>query len=407
VLLFVASVLTWRLPREQLFPLLSALVWAHVIAACLFLPKRMGVGLLAMAVGVVAFLAGANSLKIGLTGLPLTMLDLRIALANPAGLWDSLNLPRWTLPLTLLGLALAAVFVLATGVRALRSRWRSQPWHGTARLAAVRLGCLLAVAVIADANMHRMFGHLSGYRGTWEPEGLVAMAAEIGVVPFLAYSRHVEHRNTGDFFRSDPSARPPPDADVDAAALRYIDFAPRPVAGPRPAPNIVVLMAESTFDPNRAFRLTASVGSGLFTADAYTAAVGPLRVNVIGGGTWVTEFESIVGLDSRLFGYAGYYTHSSLSPYVQRTLATDLEQRGYHTLALLPHEGEFYNYRNAYNAYGFDRVIDSRDLGLQEGWLPPTSPSRSRSHACSAPGRHRRSWPTSRWSRITGRTNAT
>jgi hypothetical protein len=194
------------------------------------------------------------------------------------------------------------------------------------------------------------------------------MAAEIGVVPFLAYSRHVEGLNTGDFYRLDPERRPPADAGIQEAVQRYVDFASNPAANPGVAPNIVVLLAESTFDPNAAFRLTGQAASSLFSAGDRTAAVGPLRVNVIGGGTWVTEFESIVGLDSRLFGYAGYYTHSSLSPYVRRTLATDLKARGYHTLAVLPHEGDFYNYRNAYHAYGFDRVVDSQDRGWAEGW---------------------------------------
>jgi phosphoglycerol transferase MdoB-like AlkP superfamily enzyme len=322
----------------------------------------------ALAVGVGIFLTAVNSLKVGLTGLPLTMLDLRIALANPGGLWDSLNLPRWTLSLTLAGIGLTAILVLTTGFAAIRTQLQLQPMRRVAGRAAVRLTCLVIVGIVADANLHRMFQHLAGYRGTWEPEGLVAMAAEIGVVPFLAYSHHVERLNTGDFFRSTPDVQPPDETEIDAAVLRYIDFARDPAVGARPAPNIVVLLAESTFNPNEAFRLTGKVDSTLFAAGDRTAAVGRLHVNVIGGGTWVTEFETIVGLDSRLFGYAGYYTHSSLSPYVQRTLATDLKARGYQTLAVLPHEGEFYNYRSAYTAYGFERVVDSRDLGLSGGW---------------------------------------
>jgi phosphoglycerol transferase MdoB-like AlkP superfamily enzyme len=364
----LASALTLLLPREHLFPLMTWICWAHVVAACLILPARMGIWLFVLAVGLNAFLVVVNSLKVGLTGLPLTMLDLRIAVGNPGGLWDSLNLPKWTLYLTLAGLAFAATLVLLAAAGSLRSWLRSKASRPPASASASRMACVLFIVLAADANLHLMFRHLSGYRGTWEPQGLVAMAADIGVVPFLAYSRHVEGLDTGDFYRPDPGTAPPTDAEIQEAVRRYVDFESNPAAISGVAPNIVVLLAESTFDPNAAFRLTGQAESSLFAAGDRTAAVGPLQVNVIGGGTWVTEFESLVGLDSRLFGYAGYYTHSSLSPYVRRTLATDLKARGYHTLALLPHEGDFYNYRNAYHAYGFDRVVDSRDRGWAAGW---------------------------------------
>ncbi len=133
-------------------------------------------------------------------------------------------------------------------------------------------------------------------------------------------------------------------------------------------PNIVIVLAESTFDPNAAFRLDRKVQSSLFESNDSTVAVGPFHVNVIGGGTWVTEFETITGLDSRLFGYSGYYSHSSLSPYVEQDLFTYLESRGYHSSAFFPNEGEFYNYRNAYESYGADRIFDSEDQGHTDGW---------------------------------------
>jgi hypothetical protein len=55
------------------------------------------------------------------------------------------------------------------------------------------------------------------------------------------------------------------------------------------------------------------VRSDLFEPNPLTQALGSLYVNAVGGGTWLSEFESIVGVDERLFGYAGYYTHASLS----------------------------------------------------------------------------------------------
>jgi len=37
-------------------------------------------------------------------------------------------------------------------------------------------------------------------------------------------------------------------------------------------------------------------------------------------------------------------------------------------MALFPHDGDFYNYRRAYAAYGFDEISDSRDLGRSDAW---------------------------------------
>ena len=93
-------------------------------------------------------------------------------------------------------------------------------------------------------------------------------------------------------------------------------------------PNIVILLAESTFDPNLAFHLSKPVRNGLFERGAHTQALGPLFVNAVGGGTWISEFESITGLDSRLFAYMGYYTHSSLAPHVGDSFPRYLKRRG-------------------------------------------------------------------------------
>ena len=138
------------------------------------------------------------------------------------------------------------------------------------------------------------------------------------------------------------------------------------IGAPRPpqSPNIVVLFGESTFNPNRAFRLTRQITSSLFTHQPDTEVLSGLYVNAIGGGSWIEEFESIVGVDSRLFGYAGYYTHSTLAPFVRKSLVTYLVDKGYDTAAYYPWAGSFYNARRAYGNYGFQRFFDDRELGL-------------------------------------------
>ena len=147
----------------------------------------------------------------------------------------------------------------------------------------------------------------------------------MGVLPFIVYSEHLESQSTGDIYLSSTPHRR--DAEqITAAVSRYMQTSRR---GRNPAtrlrPNILVLLAESTFDPGKVFRLQGQWDDYLFKPKALTnGALGLLRVNAMGGGTWITEFETIVGMDSRVFGYAGMYTHASLSPFVHRSIATYL-----------------------------------------------------------------------------------
>lgn len=363
-----ASCLGLLLPPAHLFAATSWITWAYLAAACLFLPARFGALIFLSAIVLSTALAVINSIKVGLTGLPLTMLDIEIASANPAGLWAALKLPPWSRAVALGIIAVTLAIALLTGVMCLvRPLW-SKSRRAVAVKSALRCAAILGIAVMTAIHFEHLFTQLRTYRGTWEPQGVAVMAAEIGVLPYLAYSRHIEAKQTGDFFKSSADTDPPTAAEVREAVLQYMDFSSLSDGRSSALPNIVILLAESTFHPNIAFRLNKSVDSALFSTSDETEATGPLLVNVIGGGTWVTEFESIVGLDSRAFGYAGYYTHASLSPYVSRTLATHLKSKGYVTHAFFPHEGEFYNYRNAYRAYGFDTIFDSRDLGHSDDW---------------------------------------
>ena len=101
-------------------------------------------------------------------------------------------------------------------------------------------------------------------------------------------------------------------------------------------PNIIVVQAESTFDPNDTFTLVAPVSNSLFYSvqgprpnDPKVHFRGPALANVIGGGSWVSEFEVLTGMDSRLFGIAGRYTHVSLSALSRHTFPRYLRDRGY------------------------------------------------------------------------------
>ena len=79
-----------------------------VAAGSVLLPAPFGMATLAGVMALQLLLGWINGVKVGLTGLPLTVLDIKIALANPAGLWDALALPHWTRHV--------ATFVVATAL---------------------------------------------------------------------------------------------------------------------------------------------------------------------------------------------------------------------------------------------------------------------------------------------------
>ncbi len=338
-----------------------------VAAGGILLPAPFGMVTLAGVIALQLLLGWINSIKVGLTGLPLTVLDIRIALANPAGLWDALALPHWTrhvatfvVAIALLGWLLAGLIAAARFVSNFRTRITTRdPW--------LRLAAIGIVAALAMVRLDALYAAAALDNSTWRLEGVAALADRMGALPFLGYSYDLESQSTGDIYRNMAGAMPPSPAEVRTAVLRYMDFAVG-TAGSRVQPNIMVVLAESTFDPGATFRIQGELNDALFRAGERTAANGLLRVNAMGGGTWITEFETIVGLDSRLFGYSGMYTHASLSPFVDRSIAFYMRQHGYRTSAFFPHGGDFYNARNAYANYGFETVLDSHDMGRGD-WM--------------------------------------
>jgi hypothetical protein len=338
----------------------------YVAALCALLPRRVDILTLAGVAGLHLFLTWLTDSKSSLTGLPLTVLDLRIALSDLPALWDALGLPHWTrrVALALIGMFWLTwlIFVLVETARLVRRR--ASAGYGAV---ASRLLAMSAIVLLILGHFGSLFAGASKDESTWNPERLTRLAHRMGSLPFLAYSYQLESESGGDIYRA-TGASPPSVEEVGSIIRQYIGFGADVDLRPRMSPNILIALAESTFDPDSVFRLEGAWNDSLFRRSRWTVANGLLRVNAIGGGTWISEFETIVGLDSRLFGYSGMYTHASLSPYVHRSLATYLRDIGYRTVAFFPNRGDFYNARNAYAAYGFENVYDSEMLGLG-GWV--------------------------------------
>lgn len=130
-------------------------------------------------------------------------------------------------------------------------------------------------------------------------------------------------------------------------------------------PDIILWHDESSFDPPLLEDCNVpECQFNLYKKDAHTVASGLLKVNIFGGASWTSEFTVLTGLNHKLFGGGGYYTHFTLAPRIKYSLPLLLKKHGYRTVVLYPSTKHFFNAYNAYRCYGFDEFYSIEDLGL-------------------------------------------
>jgi phosphoglycerol transferase MdoB-like AlkP superfamily enzyme len=365
ILLALTSV-WWYFSGDAALDIKSNWIIAGYVAACLLaIPAEIGLYAAILICFLLVGLYQINETKIHLTHMPLTWMDLKIAYGNPYGLLGAMKIGQWALVLLYFILG----FIVLVGLAILGRRTRKLLMHGLPVMGTTAGGIIVVFSVVmlwqfGLALKSQVQARVAEQDYTWGPDGVTQLCHNIGLVPFLAFSYFAEAADPIQAF-ADLSSEPPPSiTEISDAINSYVHVLNQ---GREQTPNIVIIQAESTFDPNKAFNLSAPVEGTLLSPHSDTEALGQLRVNVVGGGSWITEFETITGLDSRFFGYAGYYTHASVSPYIRQSFATYLVNHGYRTAAFYSVPGDFYNARYAYKKYGFQSFYDSVDLGLS-GW---------------------------------------
>ncbi|HJQ59611.1 MAG TPA: sulfatase-like hydrolase/transferase, partial [Vineibacter sp.] len=132
-----------------------------------------------------------------------------------------------------------------------------------------------------------------------------------------------------------------------------------PVAAGAGRPDIVVVLQETTFNPQTVlpFCTPAICERPMLTGLPNSAAVGPLRVHVAGGLTWLSEFALFTGMPHSLFGQAGQYATARILPRVKYTLPRWLKAQGYRTVVIYPVDKGTWGATVAYPKYGFDEVV--------------------------------------------------
>jgi phosphoglycerol transferase MdoB-like AlkP superfamily enzyme len=348
-----------------------------VLLFALMLPGRFFLLSVALALATLVALDRLNQLKISALSLPITFIDVKTAIADPAVLVNAVGirdeLDRM-LSIVLGGLALvllaSAFYKLWDYPHRMLARSRGQT-RMRAFSAVLNIVALIVVFMGAQICLVRYGRFVHAHVTTkaanlglelWRPSSQVTLSQKLGVLEYMAFS--LAANDMADV--SLEHGVGPTVKELRLAATGFVNTAAhRPKAL---LPNIVFFHAESTFDPAAVFRLSVPVELPLWSKQRETRALGPLRVNVIGGGSWVTEFEVVTGVDSRIFGYQGFYTHFHIAPKVKNSFVEYLVRKGYKTTAYYPVEGGFYNTQKAFRSYGFREFIDGRALRLPADW---------------------------------------
>ncbi|MTB67233.1 sulfatase-like hydrolase/transferase [Providencia sp. wls1943] len=130
-------------------------------------------------------------------------------------------------------------------------------------------------------------------------------------------------------------------------------------------PDILLLLQESTVDP-KVYDLPAGTKLPelfMFQQDANMIAHSPMRVQTFGGGTWLSEFSALTGLNSDDFGAQKSGVFYFVVDHLNNSLFKEMKANGYYTVVLTPFNKGAYHSGHAYETLGVDRIIQPQELG--------------------------------------------
>lgn len=130
-------------------------------------------------------------------------------------------------------------------------------------------------------------------------------------------------------------------------------------------PDVVMLLQESTVTPH-IYQLpddTRLPNLYMFQRDSGVSAQSPMRVQTFGGGTWLSEFSALTGLNTDDFGSRKNAVFYFIVDHLKYSLFREMKQNGYYTVVLTPFNKSSYHSGHAYQTLGVDRIIQPQELG--------------------------------------------
>lgn len=131
-------------------------------------------------------------------------------------------------------------------------------------------------------------------------------------------------------------------------------------------PDVIVVLSETQAPPSNFPQL----GIGDDFADGFRSGDGrrhELRVETMGGGTWISNFSLMTGLSAADFGWQRPYLTIALEGRVRGALPELLARCGYRTAAIIPVDFNFVNEGPFLRSIGMETILDADDIGAGAG----------------------------------------
>jgi len=194
VLLLIISISLRFVVPKDLDSMASAVMLVYIGVFCLLLPPRIGLPCFFGVLGVICALKWVNEEKIALTQLPLTGLDIKIALAHPTGLLGAIGAPLW-LNSAILPAAYIFTLLIVLGISAsIFYLWKH--FRSTTVFEFMIVGLLFVICLSQSKQFVSTYvPDLQARRQTdlYKPQGFAKLSRDIGTLPFLALSMYLEN----------------------------------------------------------------------------------------------------------------------------------------------------------------------------------------------------------------------
>jgi phosphoglycerol transferase MdoB-like AlkP superfamily enzyme len=128
-------------------------------------------------------------------------------------------------------------------------------------------------------------------------------------------------------------------------------------------PDVFIVLSETQSPPFNFPQLAMphDFADGFVSDDGKARA---LRVETVGGGTWMSAFAVMTGLPAGEFGWQRPYVTVALENRVKGALPEVMAKCGYRTAVITPVDDSFVNEGRFFRSIGFQTVFDADDIGL-------------------------------------------
>ncbi|MFN7023535.1 MAG: LTA synthase family protein [Pseudorhizobium sp.] len=202
---------------------------------------------------------------------------------------------------------------------------------------------------------------LVGFTPIMNAGGSTWLRDRLGIVPMM-WDQTANYRHNGfllAFGMNVPMSKVFAPPGYSAQAIESIPVDPGTFTVARkPAPDVIVIMSESLWDPTRLPGVTFETDPmptirSMQAGDIFSPEFGGMTANV--------EFEALTGFSNAFLPYGGI----PYQQYVRKplpSLATLFKEKGYTSIAMHPFAGWFWNRDNVYRDLGFDSFLSQDQL---------------------------------------------